>query len=68
MLKEQTKNSVDLMEYKKVQFLTEEQKRNLADKLEQEKKTKEEILKDLKYEKTTNKLLIFFLVVLFIVS
>ena len=65
---EQKNNSVDMMEYKKVQFLSEETKKGLSNSLEKEKTLKEKTLKDLKYEKTTNKLLIAFIVILFIVA
>ncbi len=66
--KEQLNNKIDLIEYKKVQFLSEEHKKSLQEKLEQEKKEKEKLNKDLKYEKTTNKLLILFIIILFIIS
>ena len=65
---EQKNNSVDMMEYKKVQFLSEETKKGLSNSLEKEKTLKEKTLKDLKYEKTTNKLLIAFIIILFIVA
>ena len=65
---EQKSNSVDMMEYKKVQFLSEETKKGLSNSLEKEKTEKEKTLKDLKYEKTTNKLLIAFIIILFIVA
>ena len=66
--REQKNNSIDLMEYKKVQFLSEEAKKSLSNTLEKEKSEKEKINKELKYEKTTNKLLIVFIVILFIIS
>jgi len=66
--REQKNNSIDLMEYKKSQFLSEEAKKALTEKLEIEKKEKEKSLNALKYEKTTNKLLIIFIIILFIVS
>ena len=65
---EQKNNFVDLMEYKKVQFLSEETKKSLLNNLEKEKQEKEKINKELKYEKTTNKLLILFIIILFIIS
>ena len=68
ILKEKKNNSIDLIEYKKMQFLSEEDKKKILEKLEKEQKEKEKVLKELKYEKTTNKLLIFFLIILFIVS
>jgi len=68
MLREQKNNSVDLMEYKKVQFLSEENKAKMMKKLEEQKKQAEDLEKKLKYEKTTNIFLIIFLVILFIIS
>jgi len=65
---EQKDKSVDLMEYKKVQFLSEETKNELSKRLEEEKSEKQKTIKELKYEKTTNKLLIMFIVILFIIS
>ena len=65
---EQKDKSVDLMEYKKVQFLNEESKKWLTETLIKEKEQKEKIIKDLKYERTTNKLLILFIIILFIIS
>ena len=65
--REQKNNSIDLMEYKKSQFLSEEAKKGLSNSLEKEKKEKENVNKQLKYEKNTNKLLILFIVILFIV-
>jgi len=66
--REQKENSIDLMEYKKVQFLSEEAKKSLSNTLEKEKAEKEKLNKELKYEKTTNRLLIIFIVILFIIS
>jgi predicted transcriptional regulator len=65
---EQKDNSVDLIEYKKVQFLSEEAKNELSKKLDKEKDEKQRTISELKYEKTTNKLLIMFIVILFIIS
>lgn len=65
---EQKDKSVDLMEYKKVQFLSEEAKNELSKKLEKEKSEKQKMINELKYEKTTNKILIVFIVILFIIS
>jgi hypothetical protein len=56
------------MEYKKVQFLSEETKNELSKKLEKEKSERQKTVNELKYEKTTNKLLIMFIVILFIIS
>jgi hypothetical protein len=66
---EQQKNdSVNLMEYKKVQFLSEQSKNELSEKLEKEVSLKQKSIDELKYEKNTNKLLIVFIVVLFVIS
>lgn len=67
-VREQKNNSIDLMEYKKIQFISEETKKWLSNSLENEKKQKDRLNIDLKYEKTTNKLLIIFIIILFIVS
>jgi hypothetical protein len=56
------------MEYKKAQFLSEETKNELSKRLEKEKSEKQKTIRELKYEKTTNKLLIMFIVILFIIS
>ena len=61
-------NSIDLMEYKKVQFLSEQSKNELSKKLEDESYLKKKIVDQLKYEKNTNKLLIIFIIFLFILS
>lgn len=66
---EQQKNdSINLMEYKKVQFLAEQSKNELSEKLEEEISLKQKSLNELKYEKNTNKLLIVFILVLFVIS
>lgn len=65
---EQKDKSVDLIEYKKVQFLSEEAKNELSKKLDKEKFEKQKTINELNYEKTTNKLLIMFIVILFIIS
>jgi excisionase family DNA binding protein len=61
-------NSIDLMEYKKVQFLSEQSKSELSSKLEKEISLNRKTIDELKYEKNTNKLLIVFIVVLFVIS
>lgn len=66
--REQKNNSIDIMEYKKAQFISEETKSSLSKEIEKEKQEKIKTLKELKYEKTTNKLLIAFIVILFIIS
>ena len=67
-MEEIVKNSVNLIDYKKSQFLLEESKNYLNKEVENLKEEKEKIDKELKYEKTTNKLLIFFLIILLIVA
>ncbi len=67
-MEEIVKNSVNLIDYKKSQFLLEESKNYLNKEVESLKEEKEKIDKELKYEKTTNKLLIFFLIILLIVA
>ena len=67
-IREQKNNSIDILEYKKMKFVNEENNKKIKEKLDLERKKLEEIWKNLKYEKTTNKLLILFLIVLFIVS
>ena len=67
-VREQKNNSIDILEYKKMKFINEENNKKIKEKLDLERKKLEEIWKNLKYEKTTNKLLILFLIVLFIVS
>jgi len=56
------------MEYKKVQFLSEQSKSELSSKLEKEISLNRKAIDELKYEKNTNKLLIVFIVVLFVIS
>lgn len=58
------KNSVSLIEFKKSQFLLEESKGHLTGELEQVKKEAGELQKKLKYEKSTNIMLIAFCVIL----
>ncbi len=67
-MEEIVKNSVNLIDYKKSQFLLEESKNYLNKEVETLKEEKEKIDKELKYEKTTNKLLIFFLLILLIIA
>ncbi len=67
-LTEIAKNSVNLIDYKKSQFLLEESKNNLNKELSNIEQEKEKIKKELKYERITNKLLIFFLLLLLIVA
>lgn len=60
------KNSISLVEFKKSQFLLEESRGYLGKEVAQLKEKKEEIEKQLQYEKSTNYLLIGFIVVLFV--
>ena len=61
-------NSIWLMEYKKSQFLLEESKWYLNREVEELKKDKETLTKDLKYEKNSNILLIIFVILLLIIA
>jgi len=67
-MEEMLKNSVNIIDYKKSQFLLEESKNHLNKEMQDLAKQKEELQKELKYEKTTNKLLIFFLLLLLIIA
>jgi len=67
-MEEILKNSVNIIDYKKSQFLLEESKNNLNKELNNLKKEKENLAKELKYEKTTNKLLVLFLIILLIIA
>lgn len=58
------KNSVSLVEFKKSQFLLEESKGHLAGENTSLKEKTQELTEKLKYEKTTNYLLITFCVIL----
>ena len=60
------KNSVSLVEFKKSQFLLEESKWYLSNEAQKLKEEKQDLEKDLKYEKTTNLVLIIFMIVLLI--
>jgi len=62
------KNSVNIVEHKKTTFLIEESKNNLIGQINAIKTTSEKLEEELKYEKTTNKLLIAFVIVLVIVA
>jgi len=67
-MEEMLKNSVNIIDYKKSQFLLEESKNHLNKELKDLEKQKQDLQKELKYEKTTNKLLIFFLLLLLIIA
>ncbi len=60
------KNSVSLVEFKKSQFLLEESKWHISNENSQLKDTTLELSQKLKYEKTTNYLLISFCVILLV--
>lgn len=60
------KNSVSLIEFKKSQFLLEESKTHIAQEASLIKKQAEELKKKLKYEKSTNYILIAFCIILMI--
>ena len=64
--KEIAKNSISLIEFKKSQFLLEESKWHLGREVQNIQEAKNDIEKQLKYEKSTNYILITFVVVLFI--
>lgn len=65
---EVAKNSVSLIDFKKSQYLLEESKEHLWKKLDELSSEKEQLKKDLKYEKTSNIILIFFVLLLLIVA
>lgn len=65
---EMVKNSVSVVEFKKSQFLLEESKGHMNKEVEDIKKEKEKLQGELKYEKTTNLILIVFVVVLLAVA
>lgn len=58
------KNSVSLIEFKKSQFLLEESKGYLSQEVDTLKSENQKLSKDLKYEKSTNTIMIFFLIAL----
>jgi hypothetical protein len=58
------KNSVSLIEFKKSQFLLEESKGYLNKEVDAIKSEKEKLVNELKYEKTTNVILIVFVIIL----
>ncbi|MDD3646553.1 MAG: hypothetical protein PHH06_04035 [Candidatus Gracilibacteria bacterium] len=65
---EVTKNSVSLIDHKKSQFLLEESKTHLNKELSDIKTVNNKLEEELKYEKTTNKLLIAFVILLLIIA
>ncbi len=62
------KNSISLIDFKKSQFLLEESKWYLSWEVENLKKEKSKLLKEIKYEKNTNNIMIIFLVLLLILT
>lgn len=60
------KNSISLVEFKKSQFLLEESKGYLSNEVEGLKKDRNQLARDLKYEKNTNQLMVAFLIFLLI--
>lgn len=62
------KNSVTLVEFKKSQFLLEESKNHLNQSIEEIQKEKEQLSKDLKYQKTNNFIMIIVVVILFAIA
>lgn len=65
---EMVKNSVSVIEFKKSQFLLEESKGHMNKEVDEVKKEKKKLQSELKYEKTTNLILIVFVVVLLAVA
>lgn len=61
------KNSIPIIDYKKSQFLLEQSKVSLNNEVFEIKKEKKDLENKLNYEKNTNKLLIWFVIILFIV-
>lgn len=61
---EMAKNSISLIEFKKSQFLLEEWKEFLSQEITDLKTEKNRLLKDLNYEKSTNSILMIFILVL----
>ena len=62
------KNSVSLLDFKKSQYLLEESKENLSKDMEELEKEKERLSSELKYEKTSNIILILFVVILLFIA
>lgn len=62
------KNSIPVAEYKKSQFLLEESKWYLNKEVDELRKDKEKLNQDLKYEKTSNILLIIFVILLLVIA
>ena len=65
---EVAKNSVSLLDFKKSQYLLEESKSGLSKEVENLEKEKEKLEDELKYEKTSNMILIIFVIVLLVIA
>ena len=65
---EVAKNYVSLIDFKKSQFLLEESKWSLHKEIEDIEKEKNNLKRELKYEKTTNIILIIFVVLLLVIA
>jgi len=61
------KNSVSLIEFKKSQFLLEESKDFLSKEVTDLKHDRSRLLRDLKYEKWTNSILMIFILILIVI-
>ena len=62
------KNSVSLIDFKRSQFLLEESKEHLAEESQGLKQKTKDLEKELKYEKSSNKLLMIFVIALLIIA
>ncbi len=62
------KNSVSISEFKKSQFLLEESKWFLSKEVDDLRHEKVKLTKDLKYEKSTNNMLVVFILILLTIS
>lgn len=65
---EVAKNSVSLLDFKKSQYLLEESKEHLWKELTDLEKDKEKLIAELKYEKTSNFILIIFVIILLAIA
>jgi hypothetical protein len=61
------KNSISLIEFKKSQFLLEESKDFLSKEVTDLKHDRSRLLRDLKYEKWTNSILMIFILILIVI-
>jgi hypothetical protein len=65
---EVAKNSVSLLDFKKSQYLLEESKDGLTKNIEELEKERETLQSELKYEKTSNMILIIFVIILLAIA